>query len=304
MSNVEKKMNIALCMNSKYVMPSMVCIASILENNKNPIDFYLLYSYLETEEIEYIKALIKKYSNDCSLIPIQINEKFFDNSPTLGRSKEAYFRLLIPKFLPKNVDRCLYLDGDTIVYKDLSVFYNSDFKNQALVVNEDMGETIFYHKERHAMLNIPLEYKYFNSGVMMMNLSWFRNGFDMNKIFDWIKSNPEKLKFLDQDVLNTHFYDKVTYTNGYFNDYLEILVNPLLANDNMEKATIVHFIKKPWRYDYNGINAKYWWKYGKKIYKFKYLKFSIINFLYRKCLGLLLLIIPINTLKKIKNGTK
>jgi lipopolysaccharide biosynthesis glycosyltransferase len=297
---MKDKMNIALCMNSKYVMPYVVCITSILENNKNPIDFYILYSYLAESEIKFIKSIVKKYSKISSVTLIKIEEKIFDESPTLGRSKEAYFRLLIPKVLPKDINRCLYLDGDTIVYKDLNSFYNSDFKNQALIVNEDMGETIFYHKERHAALNIPLEYKYFNSGVMMINLEWFKNGFDMNRIFDWIKSNPEKLKFLDQDILNAHFYDKVTYTDGYLNDYLEILVSPLLTNDNMGKATIVHFIKKPWRYDYNGINAKYWWKYGKKIYMFKYIKFSIINFIYNKLLGLILLIIPVNRLKEIK----
>ena len=104
---MKEKMNIALCMNSKYVMPSVVCITSILENNKTPIDFYILYSYLKTEEIEYMKNIVKKYGDNYSLIPIQITEKFFDDSPTLGRSKEAYFRLLISTVLPKNTDRSL-----------------------------------------------------------------------------------------------------------------------------------------------------------------------------------------------------
>lgn len=69
----------------------------------------------------------------------------------------------------------------------------------------------------------------------------------------------------------------------------------------MEKAAIVHFIKKPWRYNYNGINAKYWWKYARKIYMFEYFKFSIINFLYRKGLAIVLIFVPITVLKKIKN---
>ncbi len=164
-----------------------------------------------------------------------------------------------------------------------------------------MGETILYHKERHPILNIPVEYKYFNSGVLIFNLESFRKNYDMKNTFDWIKNNPDKLKFLDQDVLNAVFYDKVKYVDGYMYDYLEILISPLLPNDNMRKATIVHFIKKPWKYDYNGINAKYWWKYGKMIYRFEYIKFSIVNFVFRKSLGLLMLIVPISTLKKIKN---
>ena len=297
---MKEKMNIALCMNSKYVMPSVVCITSILENNKTPIDFYILYSYLKTEEIEYMKNIVKKYGDNYSLIPIQITEKFFDDSPTLGRSKEAYFRLLISTVLPKNTDRCLYLDGDTIVQKSLDTFYNTSFDDKAFVVNEDMGEILFYHKERHNIFNIPLEYKYFNSGVLLMNLDYLREKLNIKNTFDFIKKNSDKLKFLDQDVLNALFYDKVKFVDGFMYDYLEILVSHLLANNNMEKATIVHFIQKPWRYNYNGVNAQYWWKYGKKIYKFEYLKFSIINFVYRKLLGFMLLFVSINTLKKIK----
>ena len=133
-----------------------------------------------------------------------------------------------------------------------------------------------------------------------MNLDYLREKLNIKNTFDFIKKNSDKLKFLDQDVLNALFYDKVKFVDGFMYDYLEILVSHLLANNNMEKATIVHFIQKPWRYNYNGVNSQYWWKYGKKIYKFEYLKFSIINFVYRKLLGFMLLFVSINTLKKIK----
>jgi lipopolysaccharide biosynthesis glycosyltransferase len=292
-------------MNSKYVMPSMVCITSVVENNKNPIDFYILYSHLEESEIKSMKNHIKKYGSQYSLIPVKIDENNNLSGPINGRSKEAYYRLLIPTILPKNLDRCLYIDGDTIVQKSLNEFYNMPFDNKAFIVCEDVGEILLYHKERHPILNIPLEYRYFNSGVLMFNLNYFRNdNFDINIIFNYIKNNSDKLKFLDQDVLNALFYDKVKFAYSNLYDYLEILISHLLANDNMEKAVIVHFIQKPWKYTYNGINAKYWWKYGKKLYKFEYFKFCIINFIYRKCLGLLLLVISINRLKKLKQAIK
>ncbi len=294
-------MNIVLCMDSNYVMPSLVCMTSILENNTGSIDFYIIYSQLEIKEIKFIEEKIRKYGDQFTLRTIKIADDTFSDLPIYGRSKAAYFRLLIPTLLPQNIDRCLYLDGDTIIYKPLEEFYNTSFDEKAFVVNEDMGETILYHKERHPILNIPVEYKYFNSGVLIFNLESFRKNYDMKNTFDWIKNNPDKLKFLDQDVLNAVFYDKVKYVDGYMHDYLEILISPLLPNDNMCKATIVHFIKKPWKYDYNGINAKYWWKYGKMIYRFEYIKFSIVNFVFRKSLGLLMLIVPISTLKKIKN---
>jgi len=178
-------------------MPTRVSIISIIENNKSPIDFYIMYSTLKEEEIELIKGDIKKHGDQYTLKTIKINDSFFSDLPIYGRSKVAYFRLLIPNMLPKDIDRCLYLDGDTVIQKSLQNFYNNDFEGKALVVNEDMGEAILYHKERHPVLKIPLNYKYFNSGVLMFNLEWFRNNFNTNTAFDWIKNNPDKLKFYE-----------------------------------------------------------------------------------------------------------
>jgi len=297
------KMNIVFCTDSGYLMPTVVCIKSIIENNKNPIDFYILYPELKKEEIDFVEKIIKNEGPQYALKTIKIDDDSFNSLPVFGRSKAAYFRLLIPSILPQDVDRCLYLDGDTIVFKSLNEFYNSDFEEKAFIVNEDMGEVLLYHKERHPVLKIPLEYKYFNSGVLLFNLNWFKSN-NMNSVYDWIKNNPDKLKFLDQDVLNANFYDKVKYTDGFMCDYLEILMSHMIPSDSMNKATIVHFLKKPWKCTYNGINAKYWWKYGKKIYKLEYIKFSIMNFLFRKLLALILIFIPITSLKKIKNGCK
>ena len=122
----------------------------------------------------------------------------------------------------------------------------------------------------------------------------------MNVMYNWIENNPDKLKFLDQDVLNANFYDKVTYVDNYLYNYLEILVNPMLTNDNMGKDAIVHFLKKPWKYDYNGVNASYWWKYGKNIYPWRYYRFIILNLIYRKLLATILLFVSVKALKKIK----
>ena len=135
---MSEKMNIALCLNSKYVMPSVVCITSILENNTDPIDFYILYSYLTEEELSFMSEHVKKYNKESSLIAIKVDDTLFTDCPIHGRAKEAYFRLLIPLLLPKDIGRCLYLDGDTIVNKSLDEFYMTSFDGQALVVCEDL----------------------------------------------------------------------------------------------------------------------------------------------------------------------
>jgi len=273
---------------------------SATTNNRNHINFYILYSDLQETEMRYIKDVIVTQGNTYSAIFIKIDSTLFKDSPVLGRSKEAYFRLLISSVLPTNLDRCLYLDSDTTINGTISDFYASDFKNQAFVVSEDMGEILLFHKERHEVLGIPKEYKYFNSGVLLCNLYYLRKHIDLNTIFEYISKHAEKLMFLDQDVLNAQFYDKVTYSDNSFYNYMEILVNPLLPNTGVQNAKIIHFIQKPWKYTYTGKNSELWWKYAKKVYIGEYAKFAVINFFYRKCVQLTLLIIPIEKLKCFK----
>ncbi len=298
---MQEKMNIVLAMNSKFVMPSMVCMTSVLENNKTPIDFYILYSKLHDTEIEAMETLVKSYGDNYSLTPIKINETYFRECPTFGRSQESYFRLLIQDVLPSNLDRCLYLDGDTIVQKPLDDFYNTHFEEgKALLVCEDISEILFYHKEMNQILDVPLEYQYFNTGVLLFDLKYFRKNFSAKIFLNYVRDNPSKLKFIDQNVINALCYDIAQFVNSSTYNYLEIFVNPILINDTMEKAVVVHFSLKPWKYNYYGVNGRYWWKYARKVFPFQYMTFSIVNFIYRKCLGLALLVIPISKLKKLK----
>lgn len=303
MTNSVEKMNIVLCLNSGYLMPSSVCVLSILKNNKNSINFYIIHSGLLNAEISYLEKVIKDENPESNLIPIHVEKTAFDNSPTFGRSKEAFYRLLIPDLLPKEVSRCLYLDGDVLVTKDISSFYFEPFDDEALIVCEDIGEILFFPKEQHPKLGIPLNFKYFNSGVLVFNLDYFRERFETMHFVNFINTH-ESLTFLDQDVLNGTCFDKVKYADSAKYNLPEILINPIVTNQAVEKAAIIHFLQKPWRSTYRGVNRGLWWSYGKCLYKSKYIKFMILNTLYQKMLGLVLLCVSVSSLKKVASRTK
>ena len=72
-------------------------------------------------------------------------------------SHAAYFRLLLPVII--NTDRILYLDGDTMVFKDLGEMYQIDFKdNYVLGILDYITYGIDY-------LGIQSK-KYINSGLI------------------------------------------------------------------------------------------------------------------------------------------
>lgn len=297
-------MNIAICLNSKYIMPSLTCALSVIKNNNEKIKFFFIYSSLSSREQNFIKKNIIKNSSECSINFIEVDQSLFKNFPTTGRSIEAYYRILLPYILPQNIERCLYLDSDTLILKNIEEFYNQDFDNTVMVTCFDIGETLFFHKEMHPILNIPKKCEYFNSGVILFNTPLFKSTFKMDVFLDYIKNNSHKIKFLDQDVLNALCYNRTKIIHDIRYNFMEILINPLITNNGIHNASIVHFTQKPWKYTYNGVNAGTWWFYSKNTYRIPYVKFVFLNFIYKRFLYLILFFFSIKILKNIKYKIK
>lgn len=109
----------------------------------------------------------------------------------------------------------LYLDGDIIVQHDLSELFDINLGEKVAAVVLDSGK--IYNK---GGLRGELP-KYFNSGVMLLNLKMMReNGFTQKLIDAKIKLNNPKL--VDQDAFNIAFRG--------FTKLLPIQYNALLVN--------------------------------------------------------------------------
>lgn len=292
--NNENEMNILISINSKFVMPATVMLASLFENNKEHITVYMLYSDLKISEIKKIKEYIQSYGN--KLILLKLNSKIFKSVP-LGKhfSVEAYYRLIAHEILPKNLKRILYLDSDLIINRSIKKFYNQDIGQNYFVSCEDIDiskkNKIIYRK-----INLPKDAKYFNSGVLLYNLELIRKEVKFQKILDYISENKKNIVWVDQDVLNGMFYDKVK-----FDDFkLYNLKVPAVKRDKKSidyvyhNSVIIHFTgpTKPWNREYNELFSRFlfgdlFWEYIHLTpYKHKYFYFRIGS-IFNKILNLI-----------------
>ena len=96
----------------------------------------------------------------------------------------------------------LYLDGDIIVRHSLLPLWNIDLGNSAVgVVTDGIEGTIeFYNR-----LQYSPQLGYFNSGVILMNLDYWREHRVVDAFMEYIKSHASSILFHDQDVLNVVF---------------------------------------------------------------------------------------------------
>ncbi len=253
-------MNILVTLNSNYIKALKVMLKSLFINNpEENFSIYLMHSSLKEEEVEDLRSYIDNHGS--TLITVDIDEKYFDNAPTLLHyTKEMYYRLLAFKLLPQDLDRILYLDPDILVINPIKELYNTDL--------EDYLFAAVYHdlisvKEINKLRLIPYEIEaYYNSGVLLMNLELQRKLIDEKEIFDFVEKNRTKLIMPDQDILNALYSKKIksldeklyNYDARYYR-YYKLKSNKLWDMDHVIRNTvIIHFCgkKKPWTTDYSG----------------------------------------------------
>ena len=137
----------------------------------------------------------------------------------------TWYRFLLPELLP-DLDRVLYLDCDTVVTDSLLPLWRTDLSRHSVAA----VSTVFPWPEwgaRHCdALGIRDPERYFNAGLMLMNLRWLRNEGHPNAVFeyalahgdrgwfmelpdgdeasfrDYLVAHPERMIFADQDAVN------------------------------------------------------------------------------------------------------
>lgn len=246
------KINIALCSDDNYSIPCLVCITSIFENNKDEIcNVTVLTNGMSDKTKEKFLCLANLYGQIINIYPV--DDVCFNGLVTTSVfPKSIYYRYLLPQIL-SNEDEVLYLDCDIIVRHGLSPLYNLDIKDSpcAVVIDQNSDDPIILNRVR---TNSP----YWNSGVLLMNLKYWRQYCLINKLVDFINENPDKCIYPDQDAMNILFDGKVLYAGIEYNCQSRWFYDIETARvsykywDNIKKAVsdpvIVHYCEtvKPW----------------------------------------------------------
>jgi len=122
-------------------------------------------------------------------------------------SIEMYYRLLAPFVLPAELDRILYLDPDIVNLRSFSTFYEQDFEGNLFVATTHDYATKWIQPINNIRLGTLASEVYFNTGVILMDLSLIRKTRNQEEIFTAIKANKNRLVLPDQDIFN-HLYWK------------------------------------------------------------------------------------------------
>ena len=249
-------MNIACATDNNYAPYCGIMLTSLFENNKeHSFSVYILTRGLSEENTTKFNSLASKYHSIITMIELD-NDTFKscpirENDPV---SIVAYYRLALPFVLPQGIQKILYFDVDIIVNKQIDTLYNTDINNVALAACVDL--TI----DKDVLTKLSLEkIDYFNSGVVLINLDYWRRRQISEQCFDFIEKNPEKITYWDQDALNVILRHVITFmdiTNNFQTKYINSSLFETVSDNNRQyilqsaqNPTIIHFSssdEKPW----------------------------------------------------------
>ncbi|MFC3886625.1 glycosyltransferase family 8 protein [Bacillus songklensis] len=230
-----------------YAQHMGVMLHSLLENldNKTDTHIFIIEANISSENKCKLERIVERFNLQAKFITVDDNlfnsfdtGIFWFGSKLCYGSKEAYYRIIIPDLLSKDITKVLYLDCDLIVEEDISTLWNINIDDYFLAATEEGIK-----KKRKKTLSIPKKSSYFNAGVLLINLQKWRENNIPIQVIQYIKDNPTKIDYMDQDALNAILHDKWLKLDPKWN-----YTNESKRRIHIENPAIIHFAgaDKPW----------------------------------------------------------
>lgn len=264
--------NILVAMNDAYVDKYEVVLRSLADTNSaDDITIHLIYDEtLSTEMRERFATAVRECGFCYAEVLLEPADIDFLSVIEFRRWGIAALYRLIALSKMDYLDRFLWIDGDTLVLRDITDFYYQDFENNLIVAMEDAALTREYKKGTFTHLSNYESGIYVNSGVVLFNVAAIKGSGIIEKMWDWTKENAAKLNYPDQDIINEVFMGKIKY-NDYFLYNCQVgSLHWTREDEALSRAMILHFVGgRPWEKTYrkklgSGIDARVWWNVAKR----------------------------------------
>ena len=277
-------LNCAYSTDNKYMYPTLVSITSLCFNSGNNT-FYNIHILLSPDFKEeykhYFMSVEKNYTEHCKINFINMGNKYEGKDTNHKVTTATYYRLDLHNLLP-DVDRIIYMDGDTAIFQDLSELIFLDMKgNYILGFLDGTTNALEIYNIKNAIVIC--------AGVILMDLDALRKNNISEKFNEFIESNLGKLYQHDQTTINYVCHGKISslppkygmWNFPKFNGFLmhnlkqapSIRYNKKELSLAYDKPGILHYTDgKPFFHPHSKYYLDEWWEIASKTGQYKEIK--------------------------------
>ncbi len=257
-------MNVVYASNDNYARHLAVSLCSLLEHNRQvrEIHIYILSMGLSSLTRERIQKTAEPFGRKITVIEMgDLAERFSYDVDTGGFDLSIMARLFIGEVLPKEAERVLYLDCDTVVLSSLRSLWDAGLGS--FLLGAVMEPTIYPSVKEE--IGLSSESPYYNSGVLLIDMKRWREENVQKQLLDFYSSMGGKLFAGDQDTINGALKGRIKplsprynfFTNYRYFRYSHLLkLSPVygtIPEKEFKEAgrhpAILHFMgdERPWK---------------------------------------------------------
>jgi lipopolysaccharide biosynthesis glycosyltransferase/lipopolysaccharide biosynthesis regulator YciM len=260
-----------LCTDKNYLPGAMVALSSLLRHNMESLRNYSILVFCSDEIMDFASVAFAQLAAAFS-VRIDLRRPtslFADGSklrtgwgiftPGHALSEAAYYRIYAAlQLLEEGVQgRALYIDSDTCVGPRLDSLFEFELEGQPLGARLENTAGVGIQRAAKRLGIVPEAY--FNSGVLLFDLSHPRLAGALRSAIEISLTQKHRLTFLDQCALNLAFHDMVATLPEPFNMYVR---QDTEAEALTTDPVVRHFLQrpKPWDPMYRSANCTPWFE--------------------------------------------
>ena len=261
--------NVVLSVDDRYAPHAAVTMLSALKTTQTPsrLRFFILNGgNISEKNREKLNQVVSGAGGRLQFIDIDDRDLRFLPLNRDYVSIATYYRLVMHRYLPDDVEKAIYIDADTIVVEPLERLWNIDLEGHPVAgAPDDAG----FHQARR--LQLSADHRYFNAGVMVFDIARFRQMDIAGDVLAAFRKKGPAIVSQDQDLLNILFERDTKTLPLAWNAGTRIYrANPLEPSYSEEEAyaaanapAIVHFTdaKKPWHTKCTHPFTELYWDY-------------------------------------------
>lgn len=234
--------HIALCFDERVLMPGAVAIASaIQETREAQVAAHVLTTRMSAESEEFLRKTCRVFGGQ-ELEVVRTDLAAFSGirSKDPAIPLEMYLNFLLPQSFPE-LERVIYLDADVLVRGSLYPLWRIDMRGRPCMAADKAKNA------RHFLPTLGFDESdiYVNNGVMLLDLTLFRDRGLSARLIDCAHRNWDRVPLGDQDIFNLVMRGNIGDIGELWNfstrDYA-------CAPEARRKARVHHYTgtPKPW----------------------------------------------------------